>query len=363
MTTAAEMGMSEEEIQSIMAGILDDGEAKVIEPVAVEKPVKAVVQPAVVIPEPEPVIEEVAIPDNEQWVHESPTKESLDRALEHAVENLPEASAELTDADIEAMLNGDAALSAEVVEVVAEAAVKAAPKAKAVKAAEPAVVREPDTTLIVPAVVEPTITAPVITVATLIGEDDITETIEADSTPSVTQYFESAGSSHTPIKKGGVIYYIDPARLKADTHINPLNIDEALASNAQMFVYYATQSALARAQFERMKAAFEILESRLDNIHRKALKEENAKTTEAQIRSAVVSDKAWIQANSRMIDCRTIYDLANDAKEAFTMRRDAVIQMSKDQREERGSITRIAAAKVESNNQRESVMDQVRNAK
>lgn len=144
-------------------------------------------------------------------------------------------------------------------------------------------------------------------------------------------------------KAVGVVYYIDPDRLKADVSINILDLDGALMTHASNFVHYAVQASNARRQFERMKAAFEIHESKLDNKWRTVLKEENPKTTEAQIRAAVVGDPTWSAANSRLIEARTIYELAQDAKEAFVMRRDTLLQLAKDAREERKGDMRVQA--------------------
>lgn len=150
--------------------------------------------------------------------------------------------------------------------------------------------------------------------------------------------------AHTGEKKVvGVTYFIDPERLQRDVSISLTDLDGALMTHASNFVHYAVQAANARRQFERFKAAFEILESRLDSKWRAVLKEENPKTTEAQIRASVVGDVEWKSANVRMIEARTIYELAQDAKEAFVMRRDTLLQLAKDAREERLGQLRVQA--------------------
>lgn len=166
-----------------------------------------------------------------------------------------------------------------------------------------------------------------------------------------------------PVKRDGVVYYIDPARLKRDVAFSPHNIDDAMMTHASKFVHYAVQSSLARGQFERMKAAFEILESKLDGEHRLVLKEENPKTTEAQIRAAVVSDERWKAANARLIETRTVYELAQDAKEAFTMRRDTLLQVAKNVREERGGQLRLEEIREEQKGARQRVLDKLAGSK
>jgi hypothetical protein len=212
--------------------------------------------------------------------------------------------------------------------------------------------------------------------------DDVLAALEAPEAPNVVQTpkvtsapaLEAPGSEkeplrhplamdddddYEPIKRDGVVYYIDPARLKRDVAFSPHNIDDAMMTHASKFVHYAVQSSMARGQFERMKAAFEILESKLDGEHRTVLKEENPKTTEAQIRAAVVADARWKAANARLIETRTVYELAQDAKEAFTMRRDTLLQVAKNVREERGGEMRLKEIQEDHKATRERVLEKL----
>lgn len=197
-----------------------------------------------------------------------------------------------------------------------------------------------------------------------LGDKTVTITIKEPEPEVSTEVMDVVEEPEpTPAPSGekkvvGIQYFIDPARLARDVAISMTNLDDALMTHASNFVHYAVQAANARRQFERMKAAFEILESKLDNKWRVILKEENPKTTEAQIRAAVVGDKEWSQANVRMIEARTIYELAGDAKEAFTMRRDMLTQLAKDAREERLGQMRVQAG----TDARERVGDMLREA-
>lgn len=164
---------------------------------------------------------------------------------------------------------------------------------------------------------------------------------ESEEEVLLSSPYEEDDDDFKPVVKGGVTYYIDPARLKRDVAFSTVNIEEAMMTHASMYVHYGVQQSKARGQYERTKAAFEILESRLDNEHRLTLKEENPKTTEAQIRAAVVSDTRWRQGNARLIETRGIYDLASVALEAFSQRRDTLLQMAKTLREEQGSKMRL----------------------
>jgi hypothetical protein len=174
--------------------------------------------------------------------------------------------------------------------------------------------------------------------ATMVSDEKAEITVNAEEVESkvIEEDIEKPKSTVSGLKS-----FIDVEKLKADVKINPINIDVELAEHASKFVHYAVQSSEARRQHERMKAAFDILESRLYHEHRTVLKTDNPKVTEAQIKSAVICDKRWLGGNSRMIDARAIYDLAQSAKEAFGMRRDTMLQMAKDMREERLGAMRI----------------------
>lgn len=327
--TATTMGeMTDEEIEAIMSGVLglspQEAETKVTKPEPLPEPEPAPAEepkPA----EPEPVPEPV----------KAAKKPEPDPVATAEEVELPE----LTDEGIAALLS-EAGLTGETLaEPTVEADVERLNDTKA-----EAIIQDdesrPETLATVP--------TPIVS-----AEEELEEISEPVGMPSMTG--DTDIGAPPVLTRNGVVFYIDPAQLKRDVAINPNRIDEAMATNAQTFVYYATQAAQARGQWERMKAAFEILESKLDNKHRKILKDDNAKTTEAQIRAAIVGDPTWKSANSRMIDCRTVYDLASDAKEAFMMRRDAILQMAKDQREERSGELRLIGARQESANQRDRV--------
>lgn len=219
--------------------------------------------------------------------------------------------------------------------------------------------------------------APAVTTPVTASEEDVLAELEeeapsGDKEEDISQVPEPVATSHAPEptpepapeatpeapKVSGVVYYIDAERLKRDLAINPTNIDDALMTHASNYVHYAVQASNARRQYDKTKAAFEILESRLDHRHRETLKVENPKTTEAQIRAAVVSDPVWSQGNTRLIETRAIYELAQDAKEAYMMRRDTLLQLAKDAREERLGQLRVTAM----DSAKDRVMNKLRDA-
>lgn len=129
--------------------------------------------------------------------------------------------------------------------------------------------------------------------------------------------------------------YLDPDQLKKDLDFTEATINEDLRRHHQLHNHYANQATYARAQSDRWESAVEVLESQLDNLYRKALKEENPKTTEAQIRSAVVSDQRWKVATARRHDAMTQWKLCENAVRSFDHRKDMILQVSRNMERER----------------------------
>jgi hypothetical protein len=157
----------------------------------------------------------------------------------------------------------------------------------------------------------------------------------------------------TPVKEANPLKdYVDIDQLKADVEFNPNELDNAVSSHASMFVHYANMARLAQRQYEKMKNAFSILESRLGQHHRDLLVAEagSKKPTEAQIKESIITDRRWMAGANRLSDAHAIWSLARDAKAAFEQRKDMIIQLSVDRREERKGQLRIMDLKETANN-------------
>jgi len=136
-------------------------------------------------------------------------------------------------------------------------------------------------------------------------------------------------------------FAVDPKQLAIDIAINQTDLDNGLISQAGLFARYAWTAAQAQAQYEKLKASFEILESKLDGEHRESLAEAGGKVTEAMVRQAVVSDSRWGAAQSRLIDARTNSSFAKDVLESFKQKRDMLVQLAISDREEMKGTLRV----------------------
>jgi len=166
--------------------------------------------------------------------------------------------------------------------------------------------------------------------------EDATKQIEADA----------GGSNATANVVAGIKVYVDPVQLAKDVAFSVNDLDSAVMNQAGLFVHYASQKVAAMRQFERLKAALEILESQLDNLYREEMKKENPKTTEAAIAAAVKSDKRWWRAHTLMTDAKAVFELAKNACDAFDHRKDMIVQISVDRRTERQGQLRIGVGPV-----------------
>lgn len=183
-------------------------------------------------------------------------------------------------------------------------------------------------------------------------------TINAISVGEIEQAINAMGDNNVPeavvapvqrVVSNPLKEFIDVEQLKKDVEFNPNDLDNAVSSHASMYLHYANLARQARAQYMKMKNAFAILESRLEQHHRQLMTgvavETKVKPTEPQIKAAVMTDPRWWSASNRLIDAQEIHNLAQDAKTAFEQRKDMIVQMSVDRREERKGQLRIMEGK------------------
>lgn len=135
--------------------------------------------------------------------------------------------------------------------------------------------------------------------------------------------------------------FIDDTQIKADISINMSDLDTVMIQHSALELHYATQTAHARRQYERIKSAMEILEAKLDAKVRVAFENEKKKVTEASIRAAVLIDPIYSSAQIRLIDAQHIWKLCEAAENAFRSRKDLLLEVARDRRKEREGQLRV----------------------
>jgi hypothetical protein len=129
--------------------------------------------------------------------------------------------------------------------------------------------------------------------------------------------------------------------------VTETNLDNCMMSQASLRAYHGAVAARAEAQASSIKARFEVKEAQLYNHHRKAFVEAGEKATEKAVENAVKTDPKWIAMKMMVIEAESIAAVAKSCKEALNDRRDMVIQLGADRRDESKGQARVLAAQAE----------------
>lgn len=140
-------------------------------------------------------------------------------------------------------------------------------------------------------------------------------------------------------------HQIDPAVFKAETAINDTNLDKCFMEQSALRAYYGTETVKAEAQYNRVKRKFEVIEAKLYDEHRRLLAEAGeAKITEKMVENAVKSDPRWELASDRVIEAESIFGVAKALTVSLADRRDMLIQLGANARDESKGQARVLAA-------------------
>jgi hypothetical protein len=142
-------------------------------------------------------------------------------------------------------------------------------------------------------------------------------------------------------RKGGLSFYVDVEDFKRTTSINEANLDNCIMEQSGLRATYGALAANAEAQHARLKARFEVREASLYDKHRKLLAESGEKVTEKAIENAVKLDPDWIKGKNAVIEADTIANINRALVFAIADRRDMLIQIGSDRRQEMGGALRI----------------------
>lgn len=162
---------------------------------------------------------------------------------------------------------------------------------------------------------------------------------------------------------GSMSHYIDVEKFQADTLVCETNLDQAMMEQSGMRAFYGAQAAYAEAQVSRTKAKFEIIEAKLFDHHRKELAKTAEKVTEKMVESAVKMDPRWLAAKNAVIEAQTIADVNKGLTFALADRRDMLIQLGADRREEFKGQVRIVDQQQGHKSLTDRALAAVRNAR
>lgn len=182
----------------------------------------------------------------------------------------------------------------------------------------------------------------------IVVPEPATPAVEEPVAPPATK----ASAAKTPTGRTdpatGLGHYCDPEDFRRDTAISESNMDEAMIHQSGLRAFYGAQAAYAEAQAARVKARFEVIEAKLYDEHRKLLAADpTVKMTEKLVESTVKMDPRWLKAKNLVIEAESIASVNRGLTFAMADRRDMLIQLGADRREEFKGGLRILAGEAE----------------
>lgn len=140
----------------------------------------------------------------------------------------------------------------------------------------------------------------------------------------------------------GFVEMLDPEQVARDMDIDFSRLSEAMQKHSALYVHYANIAVRCKNQADRMKQQLELVESVLDGEYRSAMKEDNPKVTEVQIRAAVIKDSRRRRAHQMAIDADTQYRMAQNIERGFEHRKDMLLMIARSQLRESEGALRVA---------------------
>ena len=145
--------------------------------------------------------------------------------------------------------------------------------------------------------------------------------------------------------KAKLNFSIDVVQFNKDTKLTEATLDACMIEQSGLRAYYGAQAANAEAQHARLKARFEVLEAKLYDEARKSLAASGEKTTEKMVENAVKLNPRWIAGKNAVIEAETIAAVNKSLVASLGDRRDMMIQLGADRREEYKGAARVLAEK------------------
>ena len=136
---------------------------------------------------------------------------------------------------------------------------------------------------------------------------------------------------------------LDPKAFQDDLDIDSHDLNHAFMRQASLFAYYAAIHVKTMRREARAKLLLEIEEAKVAKAVRDKMLADGTKTTEKQIEQEVSRTASYIKAVNALNEAKANTALASSAVEAFRQRRDMLIQLGANQREELKGEVRVVA--------------------
>lgn len=156
--------------------------------------------------------------------------------------------------------------------------------------------------------------------------------------------------------------FTDKPQFDKDIRISEESLDKCITEHSALRAFYSAQAARAEHQAARMKAKFELIDAALYVQHRKALNDSGDKITEKMVESSVKTDPRWLASRNLVIDAEFFAAVAKGNAESFRDRKDMLVQLSVDRREEGKGAMRVLVEQQDRHDLRERALNGARHA-
>lgn len=129
-------------------------------------------------------------------------------------------------------------------------------------------------------------------------------------------------------------FKVDAADLEKDLAISQASMNDSMANQASLYAKWARIGSNASRLRDRAKLQIELVEARLDAEIRQDAADAGRKITEKTIESQVKATDEWQAAMNNWINAKANAAMADDAREALKQKRDMLIQIGADLRQE-----------------------------
>lgn len=160
--------------------------------------------------------------------------------------------------------------------------------------------------------------------------------------PKKTAKAGSAASAITPpattfafAPSNALSTFIDELQLRQDLEFTEATISMAMTRQAPLFAHYSTLAHKAQYQADRAKQQVDLVEAQLDQAYRDKFISEGVKASENMVKAAITRDAAYQEAQNKRHEAQAIAEMVKSAADSFRHRRDMLIQVGADLREEK----------------------------
>lgn len=129
--------------------------------------------------------------------------------------------------------------------------------------------------------------------------------------------------------------FIDADKLQDDLNFTTTNISLAMTRQAALFAHYSRFAAEATYQSDRCKQQVDLLYANLDQQFRDSMTTAGTKFTEKTLESLIIKDTSYQEAQTRAHEARAIAKMVETTAESFKHRKDMLIQVGADLRQEK----------------------------